>query len=179
MMILVSFFFVSLSFQGRNKKNTMEGEDVSSSLDLGSLRQKIDSIDSKLVNLLNDRATVSINIGLAKRQISLTEGLGDEEKERHFHIPLREKAVYERASSLNRGPLTNEAIHAIYREIMSASISLQKEVTIAYLGPRKFSVVSPANLMHTVSGYMTYIFHVQNFFKSGNLLASGGVLEIR
>jgi len=51
------------------------------------------------------------------------------------YIPGREKQVFEKVASLNTGPLTDDAIKAIYREVMSASISLQKEVSIAYLGP--------------------------------------------
>ncbi|KAJ3408847.1 hypothetical protein HDV05_004738 [Chytridiales sp. JEL 0842] len=105
--------------------------------DLPSLRTRIDSLDSQLVNLLNERAQVSINIGLAKRKAKEIESGGvDDSQNAHVHIPAREIAVYERLKGLNHGPLTNEAVEAIYREIMSASISLQKEIVIAYLGPR-------------------------------------------
>ncbi len=54
-----------------------------------------------------------------------------------MHIPSRERTVYDKIAKLNKGPLTDAAIQAIYREIMSASISLQKDVTIAYLGVSK------------------------------------------
>lgn len=89
---------------------------------LESLRKEIDVIDSKLVHLLNDRANVSINIGLAKGNSNI-------------HIPAREQAVYDKIAALNQGPLTKESIHAIYREIMSASIHLQKQISVAFLGP--------------------------------------------
>jgi chorismate mutase len=164
-----------------------------SSLDLGSLRQKIDSIDSKLVTLLNDRATVSINIGLAKRKLDATtvvddstvssstggsesRSTDDNDDGRHFHIPAREKAVYERASSLNRGPLTNEAIHAIYREIMSASISLQKEVTIAYLGPRKIVCPLPFTCFFNL---LIIIFFLVPVFLVCPLFMQPGLILIR
>ena len=52
-----------------------------------------------------------------------------------MYIPGREKQVFEKVARLNTGPLTDDAIKAIYREVMSASISLQKEVSISYLGP--------------------------------------------
>ncbi|KAI8982684.1 Prephenate dehydratase-domain-containing protein [Pilobolus umbonatus] len=96
--------------------------------DLPSLRQKIDALDTTLMNLLNDRARLSLDIGATKRRESQVE---DEQ----VYRPGREKEIYEKLSQLNPGPLKNESLHAIFREVMSASISLQKDVTIAYLGP--------------------------------------------
>lgn len=52
------------------------------------------------------------------------------------HIPKREQEVLQRISQMNEGPLTTASMHSIYREIMSASLSLQKDVTVAFLGPR-------------------------------------------
>ncbi|KAJ3066407.1 hypothetical protein HDU98_010308 [Podochytrium sp. JEL0797] len=105
-------------------------------MDLPSLRTKIDTLDSQLVDLLNERAQVSINIGLAKT----SEGQASDPKKlklEHIHQPARELKVYERVKKLNRsGPLKDESIEAIYREIMSASISLQRQITVAFLGPR-------------------------------------------
>jgi chorismate mutase/prephenate dehydratase len=54
----------------------------------------------------------------------------------HVYIPGREKKVYEKLNTVNHGPLSNDSLQAIYREIISASISLQKDVTIGYLGPQ-------------------------------------------
>lgn len=87
-------------------------------------RKKIDSIDAKILELLNDRAQASKQIGKIKKK----EGRG-------IYSPEREKEVLERLKSMNQGPVTPQAIEAIYREIMSSSISLEKEVRIAYLGP--------------------------------------------
>lgn len=50
-------------------------------------------------------------------------------------MPGREKEVYAKLERLNQGPLAHDSLHAIFREIMSASIALQKDVSIAYLGP--------------------------------------------
>jgi len=91
-------------------------------MSLQKIRQKIDELDKKLLALLNDRARASREIG------KLKEGQG-------IYAPHREKEVLTRLKSLNKGPLTNEAIDAVYREIMSFSISLEKKVAIAYLGP--------------------------------------------
>ncbi|OIO39448.1 MAG: chorismate mutase [Candidatus Omnitrophica bacterium CG1_02_49_16] len=87
-------------------------------------RKIIDSIDERILQLLNDRAEASRRIG----KIKLKEGQG-------VYAPHREKEVLDRLKAINRGPLTPAALEAIYREVMSSSISLEKEVRIAYLGP--------------------------------------------
>ncbi|KAJ3295519.1 hypothetical protein HDU79_009032 [Rhizoclosmatium sp. JEL0117] len=104
-------------------------------MDLPNLRKRIDSLDSQLVELLNERAQVSINIGLAKGK-SEEPAQKKLKGEQHIHQPAREIAVYDRVKKLNHGPLKDNAIEAIYREIMSASISLQRQITVAFLGPR-------------------------------------------
>ncbi|MBI5143456.1 MAG: chorismate mutase, partial [Candidatus Omnitrophica bacterium] len=88
------------------------------------LRKAIDSIDSNILRLLNKRAQVTLEIGhlKAKRRESV-------------YVPDRETDVYEKLTAKNKGPLSNESIRAIYREIMSGSLRLEKLLTIAYLGP--------------------------------------------
>ncbi len=93
-------------------------------MSLIKIRKKIDALDKKILALLNERANASHQIGKLKEK----GGQG-------IYAPHREKEILSRLKSLNRGPLTNEAIDAIYREIMSFSISLEKKVAIAYLGP--------------------------------------------
>ncbi len=93
-------------------------------MSVNDVRKKVDSIDQKIIDLLNERARASKEIG----QIKLQNGQG-------IYAPHREKEVLDRLKELNRGPLTPEAIDAIYREIMSFSISLEKPVKISYLGP--------------------------------------------
>ncbi|OIO38926.1 MAG: chorismate mutase [Candidatus Omnitrophica bacterium CG1_02_49_16] len=93
-------------------------------MDVNKVRKDIDSIDVKILQLLNDRAEASRKIG----KIKLKKGQG-------IYAPHREKEVLDHIKSINRGLLTSSAIEAIYREIMSSSISLEKEVRIAYLGP--------------------------------------------
>jgi chorismate mutase/prephenate dehydratase len=93
-------------------------------MSLHIIRKKIDALDSRILSLLNDRARASHEIGKLKR----ADGQG-------IYAPHREKEVLGRLKKMNRGPMTDEAIEAIYREIMSFSISLEKKVTIGYLGP--------------------------------------------
>ncbi|KAI9296705.1 bifunctional chorismate mutase/prephenate dehydratase P-protein [Neoconidiobolus thromboides FSU 785] len=97
--------------------------------DLNNLRHKVSAVDSQLVALLNERASISQAIGEAKKANN------SDAQSTEIYFPGQEKKVFERIESLNNGPLNEEALRSIYREIMSASISLQKEVTIGFLGP--------------------------------------------
>ncbi|KAI9480530.1 MAG: Prephenate dehydratase-domain-containing protein [Benjaminiella poitrasii] len=101
--------------------------------DLTSLRKKIDSLDTTLVNILNERARVSLDIGAAKKKDNQNEESANADVQ--VYRPGREKEIYIKLTRLNAGPLNNDSLHAIFREIMSASIALQKDVSIAYLGP--------------------------------------------
>ncbi|NQU10034.1 prephenate dehydratase [bacterium] len=91
---------------------------------LQQLRRRIDGIDARLVRLLNDRTRLALGIGRIKH------AAGGE-----IYAPAREEAVLARVEATNRGPLPMEALRAIYREIMSASLALEKPLVIAYLGP--------------------------------------------
>ncbi len=93
-------------------------------MSLQNLRKKIDGIDTKIIELLNERAAASLEIGKEKAK-----------DRQSIYAPHREKEVLTRLKALNKGLLTPGAIDAIYREIMSFSISLEKKVKIAYLGP--------------------------------------------
>lgn len=91
---------------------------------LDALRKKIDEVDERIVGLLNERALLALKIGRAK-------SLNREE----VYVPSREKEIIERLSTLNRGPLQEEALRSIYREVLSASRSLEAPIKIAYFGP--------------------------------------------
>lgn len=91
--------------------------------DLKSLREKIDAIDEQIVRCLNDRARLSLEIGRWKKEAS-----------KGIYVPHREQEVLKRLRALNQGPMSNEAFEAIYREIMSSSIALEKPLKIANLG---------------------------------------------
>lgn len=89
--------------------------------------QQIDSIDTKLVQLLNERARVSLNLEKAKE--------GSYEDNENVYVSGGEKQIFDRIHRLNNGPLSSESLVSIYREIISSSVSLQKDVSIAYFGP--------------------------------------------
>ncbi len=93
-------------------------------MDLNHLRKKIDALDFKIVQLLNDRAAITLAIGKEKIK-----------NKKPIYAPDREQDVLKRIKNLNGGPIKNEAVEAIYREIMSASLGLEKPLRIAYMGP--------------------------------------------
>jgi chorismate mutase / prephenate dehydratase len=91
---------------------------------LESLRVRIDSLDAKIVALLNERASVVVEIGKLKQQSNSP-----------IYAPDREKVVLERVRQLNQGPLPHRCLEAVYRELMSGSFALEKPLRIAFLGP--------------------------------------------
>lgn len=93
-------------------------------MELKPLRKKIDTIDSNILKLLNARARVVSRIGKIKGKLKES-----------IYSPAREKDVYDRLMSENNGPLSKEAIKAVFREIMSGSLQLERPLRIAYLGP--------------------------------------------
>jgi chorismate mutase/prephenate dehydratase len=93
-------------------------------MDLTKLRKKVDELDAKIIGLLNDRAAVTLSIGREKIK-----------NKKPIYAPEREQDVLKRIKQINGGPIKIEALEAIYREIMSASLALEKPLRIAYMGP--------------------------------------------
>jgi chorismate mutase/prephenate dehydratase len=91
---------------------------------LAKLRHQINNIDKKIVNLLNLRAKVILGIAELKKKTG-----------RGIYAPSREREVLDNIRSASRGLIPLENLEAIYREIMSCSLSLEKPLKIAYLGP--------------------------------------------
>ncbi|MCX6896231.1 MAG: prephenate dehydratase [Verrucomicrobia bacterium] len=87
-------------------------------------RKAIDRLDAQIVRLLNERTRHVLGIG----EIKLKAG-------EEIYVPHRELAVFQRVCKQNAGPITDESLRAIYREIMSSALSLEKTMTIAYFGP--------------------------------------------
>lgn len=96
-------------------------------MSLPEIRKKIDAIDVQLIRLLNERADLVHEVGVIKK----AEGA-------EIYAPEREESLLRSLAARNteqNGRLPESAIRAIYREIMSASLALEKELTIAYFGP--------------------------------------------
>jgi chorismate mutase/prephenate dehydratase len=98
-----------------------------SAAQLKSLRSQIDKLDTQIVKLVNERASIAAEIGRAKT-----------EQGEDIFSPAREEEVFQNVLAVNekhKGPLEETTIRAIFREIMSGARALQKVLKIAYLGP--------------------------------------------
>ena len=96
--------------------------------ELDKIRRKIDKIDDEILILLNRRAENVLDVGALKR---MEKG----SKKVKFYKPDRERQILERLTSNNSGPFPNDALKTIYREILSASLSLEEPLKVSCLGP--------------------------------------------
>ncbi|MGB1328001.1 MAG: prephenate dehydratase [Porticoccaceae bacterium] len=92
---------------------------------LESLRKKIDEIDSLLIDTISERARCAQQVAEVK------EDQGD----KVYYKPEREAQVLRRVMEKNQGPLGNEDMARLFRQIMSACLALEQPVKVAYLGP--------------------------------------------
>ena len=90
---------------------------------LKNLRAEIKKKDRMIMELLNQRAEISIEVGRIKDEHNL-----------NVHDPSQESRVYDYLTGTNGGPLPDNAMKNIFREIISASRALQAQTTVAYFG---------------------------------------------
>lgn len=94
-------------------------------MDLSQLRRKIDELDQKILEYLNHRMILAREVAKKKRETG-----------KEIYAPERESEIYQKIDkTTTEGGVPKDALKAIYREIMSASLALEKPLTIAYLGP--------------------------------------------
>lgn len=91
---------------------------------LEKLRKRIDQIDGQLVELLNERARIVVEIGKLKSKA-----------DKPIYAPDREKDVFKKIAKANKGPLPDKCLMAVWRELMSGSFVLERPLRIGYLGP--------------------------------------------
>jgi chorismate mutase/prephenate dehydratase len=91
---------------------------------LHELRSAIDRVDAELLRLLNERARLALGVGEIKKE----QGAA-------FYAPGREEDLVRRLEEANSGPFPTSAIRPVWKEIISASLSLEHPLTVAYLGP--------------------------------------------
>ena len=110
--------------------------------ELNKLRQQIDAIDSEIHALLNRRAGCAQQVAEVKsrafaqaQQFESSDNNGSSTQQLLFYRPEREAQVLKRIQEANQGPLSDEAVAYIFREIMSACLALEKPMQVAYLGP--------------------------------------------
>ncbi len=125
-------------------------------MDLSAIRSQIDGLDRRIVDLLNERLALAAEIGKLKR----SQG-------GQIYVAEREDAVLRKVCELNGGPIKDDALKAIYREIMSAAIALEKPLVISYLGPeatnthaaamKKFGASVEYHAMPTIADLFTAV----------------------
>ena len=92
--------------------------------ELEKLRREIDGIDDRILELLNKRSRIVLDIAHIKRNSNAK-----------FYSPERERQILERLSAHNKGPIPDATLKVIFREIISASLSLEEPLKVACLGP--------------------------------------------
>ena len=95
---------------------------------LAPIRKRIDEVDAELQRLLNERAALALEVGRIKQAQP-----GDAPPV--FYRPEREAQVLAALKARNQGPLPDEAVARLFREIISCCLSLEQPLSIAYLGP--------------------------------------------
>ena len=115
-------------------------------------RGEIDRVDDQILELLNERARCNAEIGRLKASGQTT-----------VFVPDRELEIFERLEAASPGPFPTQALRNVFREIISASISLQRGVKVAYLGP-------PATYAHQAT--------IQQFGQMADSLAVSTIAEI-
>lgn len=91
---------------------------------LDALRIRIDEVDRGLIELLNKRAELVVDVGRIKRDAGIP-----------IYVPNRESQVLSKVLKMNPGPLPGRAIEGVYRELMSGSFRLELPLRIGFLGP--------------------------------------------
>jgi len=95
--------------------------------DLEAIRTRIDSLDEQIQSLISERARAAQTVGSSK--------LGEAARPRDFYRPEREAQVLRKVVDRNQGPLRDEEMVRLFREIMSACLAQQEPLKVAFLGP--------------------------------------------
>jgi len=133
------------------------------------LRDKIDELDAKIQSLITERAKIAEEVAIAKQEAGNTV----------FYRAEREAQVLRKVMERNDGPLSNEEMARLFREIMSACLALERVMKIAFLGPEGTFTQAAAlkHFGHSVQTLsMTTIGDVFREVESGN--SSYGVVPV-
>lgn len=95
--------------------------------DLKAVRERIDALDEQIQTLVTERARCALEVARVKGASAAPDA--------NFYRPEREAEVLRNVIARNQGPLPNEDLVRLFREIMSSCLALQRPMRIAYLGP--------------------------------------------
>ncbi len=135
---------------------------------LEQLREEIDAIDNEILKLLNKRMRVVQEVGKLKQSDKSA-----------IYRPEREKSILDRLKSLNKGPLNDDAIDAIFLEIFAVSRNLERPERVAFLGPEgSYTHQAAESRFGAMSSYLS-ISSIEGVFKVlENSEAKYGVVPI-
>lgn len=102
-----------------------KGKDLQA-LDLAEIRQRINDVDERIQTLINERASIAQQVGVAK---------GDLGSAVDYYRPEREAEVLRNVLERNDGPMRDDEMLRLFREIMSACLAQQEPLKIGFLGP--------------------------------------------
>lgn len=103
---------------------------------LQAIRERIDKLDEEIQRLINDRAKCAQEVAYVKQESVKQESVNQEGSDKaEYYRPEREAEILREIQARNQGPLSNEEIARLFREIMSACLALEQTLKIAYLGP--------------------------------------------
>ena len=102
-------------------------DDSASEESLTDIRGRIDALDDRILAMISERARLAQAVGTSKK--------GEGARTRDFYRPEREAQVLRRVRSTNEGPLRDEEMVRLFREIMSACLAQQEPLKVAFLGP--------------------------------------------
>jgi chorismate mutase/prephenate dehydratase len=94
--------------------------------DLGKIRERIDEVDERIQSLINERARLAQQVGISKGKLASAVD---------YYRPEREAEVLRKIRARNEGPLRDEEMLRLFREIMSACLAQQEPLKVGFLGP--------------------------------------------
>ena len=94
--------------------------------DLGAIRERIDAIDEQIQSLINERARFAQQVGISKGELAAAVD---------YYRPEREADVLRRVKARNEGPIRDDEMLRLFREIMSACLAQQEPLKVGFLGP--------------------------------------------
>ena len=116
---------------------------------LDQLRRKIDKIDKTIIELLDQRADLALEIGEYKRKRGLA-----------YYDPARQKMILRRIMERGTGKFPRTGLKAVFTEVMSHCLALEKPVRVAYFGqPATFTHIAARTEFGSAAEYMPPTFH--------------------
>ncbi|GAA0319011.1 prephenate dehydratase [Psychrobacter aestuarii] len=101
---------------------------------LTALREQIDALDIQIHNMINDRAKLAQDVAIYKKQ-TVSDADAKSHKNPIFYRPEREAQVLKAVMERNTGPIADDKMARLFREIMSVCLDLEAPQRIAFLGP--------------------------------------------